>query len=241
MSKLGITMFLLVAVQYLGISQINRSVGTAINWADGYGLDVNSIQNKPAWLGEHYYHAKDRVLLGVQYQWSKRDKLTHELAVVGLGYSKERTLVINTDSTNGVPPEPIGGSVNHSTICHLSYRLIKEFKNKADQKVIPQIGLSIDPLYSSININPYVSNQFAWVARKASIVIGLTGGVSIELIENLSLGATLSLGLNETYMLFQRTDNPTLRTEEGRAHTFVNELKTNMLRAGIMINYEFRN
>lgn len=151
-----------------------------------------------------------------QHRWYQ------EYVLSGFRVQSEDDLTID-ELSNGNFPEPIGG--NRQDMVRVNFRCTygKFFTSTADPKLLPGLGISLDPSYRFLYIAPKTSAGFPLTQHQLGMTFRVIPRLVIPLTDQLQIDVKAPLGLNHLSLEKTRVDNPILNDMERKTVRLQNE------------------
>jgi hypothetical protein len=194
MKKIISVCFMLFATNYV----IAQEVGTAgKNSLKVYSLVIHEKNNfttvKPSFA----------------FQWRNKQKDYHEIELISFQFDKYNQF--ESDAQNGFITKD---NLVHEKNISLRYEYIFSLNKKENVKLIPAIGLGINPFFYQMNTQTRISTVFP----TNEVIVGTRLFVIPRLVYNLSkrfyLDANIPINVSELNYQIQRVDDPSFNLNE---------------------------
>jgi hypothetical protein len=199
MKKIISVCFMLFATNYV----IAQEVGTAgKNSLKVYSLVIHEKNNfttvKPSFA----------------FQWRNKQKDYHEIELISFQFDKYNQF--ESDAQNGFITKD---NLVHEKNISLRYEYIFSLNKKENVKLMPAIGLGINPFFYQMNTQARISNVFP----TNNVIVGTRIFLIPRLVYNLNkrfyLDVNTPINVSELNYQFQKVDNPSYNINERTSFT----------------------
>jgi hypothetical protein len=224
MKKKLLTLLLLIIVVKVGWSQnINLDYKTAVKI---YNLTSFDEQTKSRRLNDtssnRYQYTNTTLQIlhpTIAFLWKSKKNNFHEIELTSLMLGKigTKTEIVN-DTTNNRQTISVGDIT--TTAISVRYEYILNFNKSKDSKLVPSIGLGINPYYRQNNYSPRISSSFPTSEISIGMRAFITPRMTYFLTSKLFIDVNIPLCFFDTFYLADKVDNPAIPVQERRITTF---------------------
>lgn len=155
----------------------------------------------------------------IAFQWRSRKNNFHELELTNLmiGKLRSKTEVINDTTGNG---ETIGGDELSTSLISVRYEYIVNFNKLKERKLVPSIGLAVNPYYRQIDFSPVISSEFPNSETSFGMKAFITPRLTYFMTSKLFLDINVPLCFFDTFYLNNKDESPTIPIPERSISSF---------------------
>ncbi len=220
-----LTILLLTIIVKTGWSQQN----THLNYKAGikiYNLANFDEQTKSRRLNDtssyRYQYTNTTLQIfhpTIAFQWKSKKNNFHEIELTNLMFGKIGTITeIVNDTTNN--RQTINGGDITTAAISIQYEYILNFNKSKDSKLVPSIGLGINPYYRQNSYNSKISSAFPASDISAGLRTFITPRFTYFVTSKLFIDVNVPICFFDTFYFSDKEDNPAFPIQQRKITTF---------------------
>lgn len=161
----------------------------------------------------------------IAYQWKTKNHNFHEVELTDFSFNRSTSLTqIVGDSIPPASPAyvgiPIGGGKTVNAMISLKYEYIMTFRKMKEKKLVPSLGLAINPFFMHTGFRPALSNDYPKKDQIYGVNFFITPRLTYFISKKIFVDINLPLCLARTYFSSHVEENPVLPLNARRTTTY---------------------
>ena len=154
----------------------------------------------------------------IAFQWKAKNNNFHEIELTNFEIGKTGAKTEFVADTNGIPF--VSGQDVVTTALSVRYEYILNFNKSKDSKLVPSLGLGVNPYFRKNKYSPLASSSFPASESSFGLRAFITPRVTYFITQKIFVDFNIPLCLLDNFILTEMRDNANLPVEQRTVSTY---------------------